>query len=116
MQKFFVGSKVFESLCTSDNGRNKAILYKALLYFNLPWDEVIKKKLKPNLAFSVEVLRNHNSKAKDLKDLIEILEGGAEDLNIDKTTGDAHRSPNIILMQVSVPNGDTQIIGGYASH
>jgi hypothetical protein len=104
--EYFYNSNIFRE-------DSQAAIFRALLYFNLPYDTVIKKRSKPFKAFDEDT----SNLKRDLKDLIEILEGGAEEYKAGKSKGDTHRSPNIILMQVEEPKErKTYIIGGYASH
>jgi hypothetical protein len=49
-------------------------LYKALLYFNLPFDSIIKDLVKPKLIFKHDIMNNGDGDSK-LDKLIEEFEG-----------------------------------------
>ena len=98
-------------------------VYRALLYFNLPYETIISEMWKPQLMF-IYRQEDPESEKKELSQIIEEFEV-AHDARPDgqgrnKRSGDA--APNIILMKVDTPvdattdQNKTFIIGGYASH
>ena len=99
------------------------LVYRALLYFNLPYETIISEMWKPQLMFTYRQ-EDPESEKKELSQIIEEFEV-AHDARPDgqgrsKRSGDA--APNIILMKVDTPidaqsdSNKTYIIGGYASH
>jgi len=95
-------------------------VYRALLYFNLPYEPIISEMWKPQLMFTYRQ-EDPDSEKKELSQIIEEFEvahDARQDQGRTKRSGDA--APNIILMKVaSVDQSDsnkTYIIGGYASH
>ena len=115
--------KFYSYFSESEIFNETAPIYRALLYFNLPYDPIISEMWKPQLMFSYRSDDNETDK-KELSQIIEEFEV-AHDQRHDgqgrgKRSGDA--APNIILMKVDTPvdtQNDTSrtfIIGGYASH
>ena len=90
-------------------------LFKALLYFNLPYEAIVSKQVEPNLMFSF--VPDQDDKNKNLGNLIEQFESQSEG----KAGSKGKTAPSIILMKVDLgqeDNGEERchIIGGYASH
>lgn len=85
-------------------------LYKALLYFNLPFDSIIKELAKPKLIFKFDSQLDSGTDSK-LDKIIEEFEG--------IRNGRDQMIPNIILMKVPLGSdqidSQAQIVGGYAS-
>lgn len=87
---------------------------KALLYFNLPFDAIIKDVLKPKLIFKYDSQLNGDGDNK-LDKIIEEFEGIRNNQN--------QSTPSIILMKVDLGNDQIEsqdisqsyIVGGYAS-
>ena len=89
-------------------------LMKALLYFNLPFDAIIKDLVKPKLIFKYDSQLNGDGDNK-LDKIIEEFEGIRNHQN--------QNTPSIILMKVDLGNdpvdiqdhSQSYIVGGYAS-
>jgi len=87
---------------------------KALLYFNLPFDAIIKDLVKPKLIFKYDSQLNGDGDNK-LDKIIEEFEGIRNHQN--------QNTPSIILMKVDLGNdpvdiqdhSQSYIVGGYAS-
>jgi hypothetical protein len=65
---FFAESEIF---------REAPLIYRQLLYFNLPYEEVVKPMLVPELVFSVSTDNEDESK-KDIGDLLKEAKTDAE--------------------------------------
>ncbi|CDW76335.1 b-box zinc finger family protein [Stylonychia lemnae] len=74
---------------------------KSLLYFNLPYDPILKDRHQPQQLFPP---LNSDEKLPQIYQVIDFFERKK-----------AHLMPNIILMQVEI-RGQRNIVGGYSSH
>ena len=110
--------KFYSYFNDSDILNESAPIYRALLYFNLPYDTIISQMWKPKLIFSYEKAQIGSEKL-ELNNIFNEFEISNEQFQKGKKSDVA---PNIILMKVDT-NGEihnetskTYIIGGYASH
>lgn len=91
-------------------------MFKALLYFNLPYESIIQHVVAPKKIFDYRIEEAADKKSeKTLGDLIEQFEKYTEGKSSVKTT------PSIILMKIEMGTDEegterSYIIGGYASH
>jgi hypothetical protein len=100
---FFTDSKIFSQ---------DYPLYKALLYFNLPFDAIIKDLVAPKLIFEYD-RTSHADEDHKLDKIIEEFERIRPNQNFN--------TPSIILMKVDIGTNplesqdNSYIVGGYAS-
>ena len=103
-KNFFIQSKILSDI------------QRSLLYFNLPFNDIIKEQVKPELLFEQDL---KNGAAKGSNFLNEMLN------KFEKVKDDKYRLANIILLQIpqshdvsgnqAQGNKGDEIIGGYAS-
>lgn len=72
-------------------------IHKALLYFNLPYDLIVKNVKKPRLLFEYE----KNKTQKKIEDVLEAFEKEGNNSQI----GGAPMIPNVILLKISNEHG-----------